>query len=95
MYRQHLQIRFEGGCALLLGFRGKSESGQESKSEKERETGWGIGCRVSGVGRVFKAHRLMYHATLGLRVMKKKRVYRTHLQIRFERSCALLFGFRI
>jgi len=35
-----------------------------------------IGCRVVQRfrgGLVFKAHRLLYHSTLGLRVIKKKR----------------------
>ena len=27
---------------------------------------------------VFKAHRLVYHSTLGVRVMKKKKIERTH-----------------
>jgi len=36
--------------------------------------------RVQGLGRfrgglVFKAHRLVYHSTLGLRVIKKKKVW--------------------
>ena len=32
-------------------------------------------------GLVFKAHRLLFHSTLGLRVIKKKRSYRLDLLI--------------
>jgi len=31
-----------------------------------------LGLKVEGGGLVFKAHRLVYHSTLGLRVIKKK-----------------------
>ena len=44
---------------------------------------WGVGSRDEGIGLrreglrlgglVFKAHRLLYHSTLGLRVIKKKK----------------------
>ena len=32
-----------------------------------------LGPRYKSVGFVFKAHRLLYHSTLGLRVIKKKK----------------------
>jgi len=35
----------------------------------------GSGFWVYGLGLVFKAHRLLYQSTLGLRVIKKKKVY--------------------
>jgi len=36
---------------------------------------WGLGFGVLGlgIGLVFKAHRLVYHSTLGWRVIKKRR----------------------
>jgi len=37
---------------------------------------WGSRCGVRGVGFVFKAHRLLYHSTLGSRVIKKKKKVR-------------------
>jgi len=33
----------------------------------------GLGIMVEGLGLVFKAHRLLYHSTLGLRIIKKKK----------------------
>jgi len=33
----------------------------------------GVGMRADPGGLVFKAHRLVYHSTLGLRVIKKRR----------------------
>ena len=39
-----------------------------------RGQGWGVEVKRFRGGLVFKAHRLVYHSTLGLRVIKKKGV---------------------
>jgi len=43
-------------------------------AEREEELALGIRLRGLGRGLVFKAHRHLYHSTLGLRVIKKKKV---------------------
>jgi len=46
-------------------------------------------------GLVFKAHRLVYHSTLGWRVIKKKKVYREDDTIVVFRSGCLVRRLRI
>ena len=60
-------MRFHG-----LGCRPKC-SGHGVRGEKCRLEGVGLRGRGRG-GLVFKAHRLLYHSTLGLRVIKTKKV---------------------
>jgi len=66
-------LRLIDSCINQLKAQGPSRTCNESKEDGvhapfPRQQGWGLGFGV-----VFKAHRLLYHPTLGLRVIKKRR----------------------
>jgi len=75
-------LRSRGGGSPRLAFDGRREP--SSRRLEGRRQPEGAAQRVAPVkrfrgGLVFKAHRLLYHSTLGLRVIKKKK--KLHLRL--------------
>jgi len=63
--------QFDDACNARQSGRSGMAAVMEMREQREKSTGQTMGAFRGGL--VFKAHRLVYHSTLGLRVIKKKK----------------------